>query len=258
MIPLPALNSSHCQVWWAISQPVPAHLVEMLTDVERERRARLRYEADRDRFTSGVVVSRMILAAHLALRPAAVRIDRSCMSCGAPHGRPRTLDGDLDFSVSHAGDLVAMAVVRRGPEPYPGGRRVGVDVEVVTDRVEPRARELCLSAPERDVLNDLPDADRAAAFFRYWVRKEAVLKATGDGLAVPMRDLTLSRHDEPAALRAWAYRPAGASNTTLADLTLEPVRRVGANYAGALAVIGPPVTVDERDATALLHNGEPW
>src|SRR5690606_21175696 len=103
--------------------------------------------------------------------------------------------GPLRLSWSHSGDRVVVAVTP--------GTEVGVDVE----RIVPHARETAervLREPERAVLAALPEPRRPAGFVRYWTRKEALLKATGDGLAVPPALLHVTAPDAPPRLLSWS------------------------------------------------------
>ena len=84
------------------------------------------------------------------------------------------------------------------------------------------------------------------AFFRYWVRKEAVLKATGDGLSIPLTQLTVSGPDQPPELCGWIGRPLLPGIVTMYDLDAAP------SYAAALALVGRDATVQEWDAAVLL------
>lgn len=244
---LPALGAEDCQVWWGARGHCTPRLQLLLDQVEIRRRERYLHAADRDRFTVGVAMSRLILAGHLKTSPAEVVIDRTCARCGEPHGRPRLAGaGGLDFSVSHSADLIVVAVVRDRPRDGAAGRAVGVDVEQVVPLREPSLPDAVLSAAERAVFDRCGADSQAAAFFRYWVRKEAVLKATGDGLTVPLTDLTVSEPDRPAQLRAWARRPLLPATVTMHDLDAAP------GYAASLALIGRSAVVREWDATALL------
>jgi uncharacterized glyoxalase superfamily protein PhnB len=96
----------------------------------------------------------------------------------------------------------------------------------------------------------MPDSRRAAAFVRYWVRKEAVLKATGHGLSVPPRRLTVSPPDAPAALLSWTGRPTPHLPVHLVDLPAPE------GYAAGLASLGRPVRATRHDADALLAQYE--
>ena len=181
-----------------------------LSAEEQQRRDQLMRPEDRRRFVAGVALSRQLLGAHSDTPPRDVVIDRTCIRCGQPHGKPRLADpaNDLEFSVSHAGERVVVALTRGGP--------VGVDVEALNRRadVDTLAPHV-LSSVERDTGGVGADAAR---FLRYWTRKEAVLKATGDGLRAPMTELTVSAPDQVAYVVTWASRPDLVSRFVLADL----------------------------------------
>ncbi len=234
-------------MWWgARGHCTPRHQL-LLNRAEARRREQYLNAADRDRFTMGVAMSRLILAAHLKINPAEVVIDRTCAQCGEPHGRPRLAGGrGLDFSVSHSGDLIAVAVVRDRRHDGAADRSVGVDVEQVVALREPSLPRTVLSAAEYADYDRCHADTKVAAFFRYWVRKEAVLKATGDGLTVPLSQLTVSGPDRPAELRAWPQRPYLPATVTMHDLYATP------GYAASVALIGRPAVVREWDATAFL------
>ena len=110
------------------------------------------------------------------------------------------------------------------------GPEVGVDVEQESDRDVDRLGEMVLSAPERDVLMALPPDQRRRGFHAYWCRKEALLKATGHGLAAPMTAIHVSAPGEPAEVLSWDDDKA-VSPVRLADLTPGP------GYAASLAVL---------------------
>ncbi len=212
-------------VWWA--RPGDAYR-ELLDPVEVGRREALKQEADRDRFTTAAVLVRLVVAARTGLDPAAVPVRRDCPRCGRPHGRP-VVDGyGLHLSVTHSGERVGVAVA---------GVPVGLDVEQVRPvRVAELAR-MALGPGERAV-----DAD---GFFRYWTRKESAVKATGDGLTVPLTGVRVSPPDEPARLLGYPDRAGLVA--TMRDLD------AGTGYAAALTVLAPePVEVCVRDAAALM------
>lgn len=192
MTNVPTLADDDCQVWWA--RPADAHprLATLLNPVEHTRAAAYKRQIDRDRFIVGCALSRLVLGELLDLSPARVPLERPCADCGRPHGRPQVAGRPEQLSISHSGDRVALAVTRSGP--------VGIDVEQIDAR-KAEAIESVLTAEERGTLAGLSSQARLAGLYTYWVRKEAVLKATGHGLTVPMREVGLSRHDEPAAVR---------------------------------------------------------
>lgn len=159
-------------------------LHELLDDSERSRAAALRFEHLRRRFVVAHGRLRQLLGGVLGL-PA----DRVVLSTG-PHGKP-AVDG-VAFSLSHSGGHGLVAVTRDG--------QLGVDLEGTG--IEPEASLLgqVLTAAERRAFAELPAAQRAAAFCRVWVRKEAVLKATGVGLSEPMTTFAVPPGDGRVAL----------------------------------------------------------
>lgn len=147
---------------------VHAWLVRMATVPEPRKRSLV-----------GHVALRLVLGEVTATAPERLRFERRCGHCGgAGHGKPHLAGrSDLDFSLSHSGELALIAVAR--------GRRVGADVERVRERTDVLAiARGSLSTRERQILECLePDEARRAAFFRCWTRKEAYLKGLGTGLA---------------------------------------------------------------------------
>jgi 4'-phosphopantetheinyl transferase len=231
------------EVWWARRQDAAANLPGLLDGAERERWAAYRRDADRERFLVGCALAKTVLAACTGQRPAEVRFDRACRQCGKPHGKPVLQGGDVEFSVSHSGDLVAVAVA---------AAPVGVDVEQLEDR--PRGDPVALgrvvlAEPEREALGALAPAARARAFLVAWTRKEAVTKAQGDGLRVPFREVVVTEAAAAPRLLAWPY-PQEPGRVSLLDLDPEP------GYVAALAVLGRCDTVRARDGSALLASRE--
>jgi 4'-phosphopantetheinyl transferase len=140
--------------------------------------------------------------------------------------QPSELHPPVEFNVSHSGDLVLIALSRR--------RTLGVDIErmrmdVATEEIATRF----FSVNEcRDLATVAPDL-RCAAFFACWTRKEAYLKARGDGLSLPLEQFDVSflpGHD-PRLIET-RHDPAEARRWTLHAL------EGGFDYKAALAVEG--------------------
>ncbi|MCX5169129.1 4'-phosphopantetheinyl transferase family protein [Streptomyces antibioticus] len=225
-------------VWWAGSNAAHEGLLPLLDPVERGRHEATVRPADRARFLVGCALSRLVLGELLGLPPARVPLRRVCPRCGGPHGKPR-LDtpgsaGPYDFSVTHSGEIIGVAVCR--------GAEVGLDVEEADGPVDVAlAARTALAAPELAALNALPPADRKAAFLRTWTRKEAVLKALGVGLALPLRDLRLSPPDTRPTVLSWPDGlPSPPPATTITDLVAETPAT--GPHPAAVAVIGHPGT----------------
>jgi 4'-phosphopantetheinyl transferase len=229
-----------CEVWWGgVEHAHPAH--EALLDRHQlGRLRRLVRAADRDRLVVAAALARVVVARELSCAPRAVQFDRSCSTCGAQHGKPAVVGGDgLEVSVSHSGLWVTVAVARRP---------VGVDVEERRpDVADATMMRQVLSPEEQPAYAGLAPNDRDDALLRFWTRKEAVLKATGDGLHVPMDALTVTPPTQPAALRHWCGRPGMAERVRLFDLA-GPT-----GYLASVAVVdGASVQIRNLDGSALL------
>jgi 4'-phosphopantetheinyl transferase len=220
---------------------------QLLDPVECQRRQRYLRGCQRARFTVGVALTRIVLAAHLKVAPTEVVIDRTCARCGKPYGRPRLVNGGaLDFSISHSGDLIVLAVALDAISARGSRRTVGVDVERIVPLRGNSLPNAILSFEERIVFEALDATAQLTSFYRYWVCKESVLKATGHGLSVPLSQLTISDPDQPAQLRGWTGRPLSSGPVAMHDLQAAP------GYAACLAFVGRDAAVMNRDATALL------
>lgn len=219
-----------CRVWWAAPvDPADAPaLVDVLDDHERARMERFRRPADRARYLAAHALTRRALAVLLGRPAAGFVIDRTCR-CGEQHGKPR-VPGAPEFSLTHAGDLVGVAV-HAGP--------VGLDVE----RVRALPDLAGVAAHACSPAESVTDAD---AFFRLWTRKEALLKTTGRGLSSPMADITL---DGPR-VAGWTGAGAPVEPVWLVDLAPAP------GHPAAVAGLGAAAPrVVEEDGDALLRAG---
>jgi 4'-phosphopantetheinyl transferase len=239
-VPVPAAGT--CRVWWAGPQDVRPEHDALLAGDDLARRARLHLPADRLRLTAAWAVARLVLGAAADVPPDLLEVDRTCPECGAQHGKPRLPAApDLHFSLAHSGGCVVVAVA--------AGTPVGVDVESVGALAEAELDALAdstLAGEERAALDSCPH--RARAFTTWWTRKESVLKATGDGLAVPLDELVLSPPCAPPRVLRW---PAASRARALSMHVLHPP----AAHVATLTVLGAgPCRVVEADAAPLLRS----
>jgi len=191
---------------------------------------------DQQRFLTAWALARLILSEALGVAPDAVNIVRSCPRCGADHGKPQIHDEGWQLSLSHAGERVFVAVSAQVP--------VGVDVERVP--AEPEITDRLAGV----VLHKLETpAGDPAALLRYWVRKEAVLKATGHGLLMPMAALAVTPPGDDARLLDYPDDLAPAGRVAVRDLPIAPP------YLAAVALVLAPDAGD--DAVSLrLRDGD--
>jgi 4'-phosphopantetheinyl transferase len=167
---------------------------QWLAPDERERARRFVNPEARVLFVLGRSLLRAALSTYLDCAPHTLRLDQRCARCGDQHGKPRLVDpaSDLAFNLSHARGLIALAVGRQ--------REVGIDVEWRGRAATmPELIPLLLSQTELQALQKIPDVRRPEVLLECWVRKEALLKATGEGLGRDLREVTLPLvHPGPA------------------------------------------------------------
>lgn len=211
-------------------------LVALLDDHERERMSRLRRPLDAGRYLAAHALARIILAEFLGGAPETIVFDRTCR-CGQQHGKPALIGTGPDFSLTHSGRVVGVAVY--------GGGSVGLDVEHPRGLVDLPAMARHVASPTELARGDLATP---LGFLSAWTAKEALLKATGLGLAGAMEAITLGPH--------------GVEGWTGVDAPGEPpwLRRLTApdGSPGAVAGLGtPPTQVCERDETERLRRRAP-
>jgi 4'-phosphopantetheinyl transferase len=148
-----------------------------LSEGERSRAYRFHFERDQRRFIAARGILRDVLGRYLGADPAELGFVEG--EFGKPGLTAEWQHTGLRFNLSHTRDFAVYAVAE--------GREVGVDVEAIDRPVE--CRELAwryFSASEAEKLLHLPDDLQTTAFFRCWTRKEALVKAVGKGLSVPL------------------------------------------------------------------------
>jgi 4'-phosphopantetheinyl transferase len=222
-----------CTVWWSSPLPNEPKYLELLDSLEKGRHEAYRQEIDQRRFLTGRVLAKTVAAEHLGTTADKITFDATCDDCGKPHGVPRVPGAALALSISHSGEMIGVGVT--------AGTKLGLDVETATRRADDSLIEYALNPAEMAGLAGLGAEARATAFFTYWTRKEALMKATGRGLKIPLKAITLSKYDEQAALlnsEDPALDPAG---TRLEDL------KAGEGYRAAVAFLtSDDVSVTER------------
>jgi 4'-phosphopantetheinyl transferase len=195
--------------------PLLSNLSAALDADEQARAARFRFDTHRTRFTAGRAILRHLLARYLEIRPHEVVFRYSA------HGKP-SLDGSaaesgLRFNFSNAGGMGLAAFVL--------DREVGVDLEEIKPVTDfAGIAERFFSPAENRALLALSAEARDAAFFTCWTRKEAYIKAVGEGLSIPLDsfDVTLAPGDPPRLLATRA-EPGGSVRWSLHELHPAPV-----------------------------------
>ena len=195
----------------------------MLGVDELARAARFRFERDRRRFITRRGLLRGTLGRYLGAEPGEIRFVTS--QHGKPGLAPPWAYSDLRFNLSHSAGLALYA--------FALGREVGVDIERErSDVVHDQLAERFFSPYERDVITSLPPEDRLGAFFRCWTRKEAFIKAHGEGLSLPLEAFDVSLDKREARLLATRGGLGKPEGWSLQHLAPAP------GFAAALAVEG--------------------
>jgi 4'-phosphopantetheinyl transferase len=176
-------------VWSAsLARPVGdvSRLHDLLDHEERFRAARFHNDLDRHRFVVARATLRMLLGEYTMTAPdhVALRI----LPGGKPALRRESATRELHFNVSHCGDLALFALA---------DCEVGIDVERVARHPEmERVAAHFFTPGEAAALRRLGENEQARFFCRTWVRKEAYVKATGDGFAIDPARVSVA--DTPA------------------------------------------------------------
>lgn len=221
------LSTEEVHVWRArLDLPVSQvkQLKQTLSADEVDRAERFYFQQDSRHFIVARGLLRTILSRYLNVAPHQLRFNYG------EHGKPTLAASSdqpkLNFNLSHAGGLVLYAVTY--------GRAVGIDLERI--RFDFEYEQLAarfFSAQENAVLRDLPAHLKPEAFFNCWTRKEAYIKAKGQGLALPLNQFDVSLvPGEPAKLLSARGDAQEASRWALQELIPDP------GYVAALAVEG--------------------
>jgi 4'-phosphopantetheinyl transferase len=219
----PPLTENEIHVWRASLAIDPAALQRLensLAEDERARAGRFIFERDRNAFVAARGILRDLLGRYIPCAPETIEF------AYGPRGKPAMADSHqprqrLSFNLSHAHGLALIGVGRE--------REIGVDVELI--RPEFAGEEIAkryFSPQEIDELGRLPAELRAEGFFLCWTRKEAYIKAKGDGLHIPLESFDVSLTPGlPAKLKS-----ADEARWSLRSLAPEP------SYAAAIVAEG--------------------
>jgi 4'-phosphopantetheinyl transferase len=202
-------------------------LASVLTADERARAEQFHFARDRRRFIARRGYLRLLTERYLGLAPGDVRFSYS--AAGKPFLARNSGGNELSFNMSDSGELAVYAFTLAETSPA-----IGIDVEQIEPAVaQERIAEHFFSQYEIATLRALPATEQTQGFFNCWTRKEAYLKAVGDGLRLPLDQFDVSLiPGVPAAL----LRAVGDTNTS--HWVLEELN-VGCGYAAAVAIQSP-------------------
>lgn len=200
---------------------------EVLCVEERDRAARFKIAGGRERYTMGRGFLRLLLGHYVKVEPAALSFRYNS------YGKPSLPDGGgnlgsvapIGFNLSHSGGYAVLGFTREG--------ELGVDIEKYREEVlREKLADRFFAPQEAQELASLPPEDQLPGFFACWTRKEAYIKARGDGLSRSLSSFAVSlRAQEPAVLRWCHDDPEVSSRWRVWNLA------VPSGYAGCL--VGP-------------------
>jgi len=220
-----ALLPDQVHVWRAVLDQTPAQLArlrESLSEDELERAGRFHFKRDRDHFIAARGGLRDILSRYLLVGTHRLSFRYS------QYGKPELVDDlnhlDLRFNLTHSRGIALYALTM--------GREVGIDIEFIrADLADEEIARRFFSTQEVQALLSLPEEIRNQAFFTCWTRKEAYIKAIGEGLSMPLDRFDVSLiPSEPAHLLETRPDQSEAQQWTLFGLDPEE------GYAASLAV----------------------
>src|SRR6267142_2484587 len=209
------LRADEVHVWLAtLAEHSVDSLRSLLTEDELARADRFHFAKDRNHYTVARGLLRKLLASYLVAEPAELRFSY------AEKGKPALLESQrhsLNFNLAHSNGMAIFA--------FALGREVGIDLEFIRDDLaDEKIAERFFSQSEIETLTKLPLELRKRAFFDCWTRKEAYIKARGEGLSMPLDEFDVSlapgaeaallrNHKEPGEVMRWSMQslavPAG-------------------------------------------------
>jgi 4'-phosphopantetheinyl transferase len=221
------LPEDEVQLWRADLEAIgvdESRWQQVLSSDELTRASRFHFSRDRQRFVAGRALLRTILAGYL--RTDANGLTFSYSKKEKPSLASDHAESGVTFNVSHSGGIALLAFTR--------GREIGVDVEQVRQDSDLQAiARRFFSMHEQNQLAALPAEKRIDAFFRCWTRKEAYIKATGDGLSLPLNQFDVSLEvGEANALVATRPDSSEAGHWLLREVP------AGSGYMAAVCVRG--------------------
>lgn len=234
------INKDEVHIWRARLE-VPDGQVKMwqlyLSCDELQRAQRFLFAKDRNHFIVARGVLRKILSYYIEKQPYEIRFDYN--KYGKPF-LPYEFGGELfRFNLSHSSSICLYAISQN--------REVGIDIEYIReDFSDLEIADRFFSPDEVAVLRSLPVADQKKGFFLCWTRKEALIKAKGKGLSIPLDQFDVSLiPGQPAKLLKTKYDRHDGNRWTLFNIDLF------ADYAAALAVEGQNLQIKYQNSKEL-------
>ena len=228
---IPQLSKNDVHVWRIYNNCIihNAEMISFLSPSEIEKAKRFRVEGSKDKYVAARSSLRIILGAYLNVSPSDIQFSHT------PQGKPYVnVDSEstgIQFNLSHSKDLTLIAVTNT--------RHVGIDVEYIRPISEMgQLVERFFSFDEKQIYTSNILEDNIKVFYKLWTRKEALSKALGYGLTIPLDKLDVSNSfDEDDGELLFAYGFGNVSKWSFYDINLV------ADYSSSLIVEGSGVQI---------------
>jgi 4'-phosphopantetheinyl transferase len=183
------LIENEVHIWRApltISTPIENDYLATLNSQEKVRAERFHFPLHKRRFIAARGILRLLLSRYQNIAPADVDF------LYQPRGKPYLADVFLQFNVSHSHEIAVFALTKNSP--------IGVDIEKTEKQFNDSVAERYLHPEEYAELNGLSDGLRAMEFYRIWARKEALIKAVGDGMHISLNSFSTVTKGQPITI----------------------------------------------------------
>jgi 4'-phosphopantetheinyl transferase len=218
------LSDDEAHIWRAdlkFNECFQTSFLKLLSPDEKSRAQKFRFTKDSRNFIIARGILRSLIGKYLKIKPAEISFRYS------EFGKPGIADNhSLQFNISHSKNIALFAFIKK--------LNVGVDVEFVNPDIEVKDIAEKFFSPN-EVLNlyALPEKQHTLGFFNCWTRKEAFIKAVGEGLSFPLNKFEVSLEpDKPAKLLATDWEPKAVSKWSI--FSMSPAT----NFVGSLAIEG--------------------
>lgn len=179
---MPILNYHEVHIWSTdLTLNPDAENIKFLQLNEEEQKRALQFKLPlhKTRFIAAHAALRSILSRYLNQTPETVSFAHNAFKKPFLNDHP-----EVTFNLSHSHNIALIALTR--------DNEVGVDVEMISDKFNPKLVERYFHPEEIAQFDHLSGNDKATAFFQLWTRKEALLKAAGTGLHTPLNQFNVS------------------------------------------------------------------
>ena len=217
-----SLGDKEVHVWCAHLEPPAGQLTslqQILAEEEAQRAARFRFWRHRRRYIAGRGILRVLMGSYLNMAPEDVKFSYS------EYDKPFLPDHNIQFNLAHSEAYALYAFCLTAD--------IGIDLEkirILKDADNIAARFFAPTEYAR--FRTVPQEDKYEAFFRCWTRKEAFIKAVGEGLSYPLADFDVAFEPEKAQINSIRGSKAAAQRWSLFPLSALP------EYTAALVVEG--------------------